>query len=499
MEPDINLPDATAMAWFWQQCPDLFALLGPDSELDVANDAWTATLGWDPEELHGRALTALVHPEDRSRVEAELAATAGPDPACVRFETRLATSDGDYRDMRCHAESTGPDAVMALVAHDITVQRQTEAEVLNTSVQLQLAMEHAPIPMALTDLAGHWTQVNHAMCELLGRDRGQLVGSVVEQITHPDDIETSHHQMQQLLAGGADHYTFEKRFVHTGGAVVSAQVTACLLRDADGHPHSVLVQIVDVTERNRTEAQLRSTVAELQDANQQLETANRSLEHFTTIASHDLRSPLATVHGLLETAIAHTGTSDADMADLGLLDRALQHTAGLLATVDSLLELSRIRNTTTLARRTVDLHLLLDELSDTLAAESDHTGATIERGPLPPVEGDPILLRVLLQNLLSNAIKFRHPDRPPVITIEVVEHPDVWVLTVTDNGRGFDPADAEVIFELFGRTTQGHQHQGAGIGLATCRQIAQQHGGTIHAHPLPQGARFVVTLPKHHP
>ena len=490
----MTLPDTPTLAWFWQRCPDLFALLGPDMELDATNDAWTATLAWRHDELHARPLTDLVHPQDRPRFEEELAAATRADRAPIRFEARLRAADGSYRDLRCHAGATEPEGITAFVAEDITAQRQTEAALRNAAGQLQRAMEHAPIPMVLTDLAGHWTQVNHAMCALLGRDRDELTGSVVEQITHPDDLEASHQQMQQLLAGDADHFTFEKRYVHTEGAVVTAQVTASLLRDAEGHPNSVLVQVVDVTERDRTEAALRSTVAELRQANQQLEIANRSLEHFTSIASHDLRSPLATIQGLLDTVLTHRQGTAAGASELELLDRARQQTAGLLATVDSLLEMSRARGVVT--PRTVDLDLLIDDVMDTVSADIERTNATISRGQLPPLQGDPTLLRVLLQNLLSNAIKFRHPDRTPAITIEGADRPDGWELSVTDNGLGFDPTEHDALFELFGRSTQGRQHPGAGIGLATCRQIAEQHGGTIHAQPLDQGARFVVTLPK---
>ena len=363
---EANEPSTAGVRRFWQQCPDLFAFLGPEGRLAAVNDAWTVKLGWEQADVQGRRLASLVHPEDRARVQDQLAATYAPDGGCVRFEARFRTGDGRYRDLYCHAGSTGPDATVSFVGRDVTEQRDAEAR-------------------------------------------------------------------------------------------------------------------------------LRSIVDELEHANQELEAANRSLEHFTTIASHDLRSPLATVHGLLETLARHPagslGASDPD-----LIERATERTAGLLATVDGLLALSRVRGAT-VTMRSVDLGQLLDEVLDTLSTEIEQVDATVERGSLPTLHADPVLLRVLLQNLLSNAMRFRHPQRPLFITVDVERHGDLWELSVIDNGRGFDPTEHDTIFELFGRTVEGRQHEGAGVGLATCRQIAEHHGGTIHAESLTQGSRFVVALP----
>ena len=359
-------PSAGDVRRFWQQCPDLFAFLGPEGQLALVNDAWSGRLGWEPGELRDRPLTSLIHPEDRAQVQDQLEVTYAPDGGCVGFEARFQTKDGRYRDLHCHAGAAGAATTVSFVGHDVTEQRGAEAR-------------------------------------------------------------------------------------------------------------------------------LRSIVDELEHANQELEAANRSLEHFTTIASHDLRSPLATVHGLLETLARHPAGS-LGATDLDLIERAMQRTARLLATVDGLLALSRVRGAT-VTMRPADLDHLLDEILDTLSTEMDQVDATVERGSLPTLQADPVLLRVLLQNLLSNAMKFRHPERSLVITVEVERHGDLWELSVTDNGRGFDPIEHDTIFELFGRAIEGRQHEGAGVGLATCRQIAEHHGGTIHAESLPEGSRFVVTLP----
>ncbi|RMG73392.1 MAG: hypothetical protein D6722_03875, partial [Bacteroidetes bacterium] len=104
------------------------------------------------------------------------------------------------------------------------------------------------------------------------------------------------------------------------------------------------------------------------------------------------------------------------------------------------------------------------------------------------------------QNLISNSLKFCKSDVPPEIHIEAKE---IWreeelfkvSLIFRDNGIGFDPKHTPHIFDLFQRLN-GRRYEGAGIGLAVCKQIAQRHQGNISAFSQPdEGAAFIITLP----
>src|SRR5260370_39359796 len=113
-----------------------------------------------------------------------------------------------------------------------------------------------------------------------------------------------------------------------------------------------------------------------------------------------------------------------------------------------------------------------------------------------------------MQNLISNAVKFRAPDRRPVVRVyNLAEQDDgsesvgldgfkFCRIAVQDNGIGFDERHADRIFGIFERLHSRSEYDGAGIGLATCRKIAERHGGSITATSEPGlGSRFVVTLP----
>jgi PAS domain S-box-containing protein len=477
-------PGQRTLRSLWELGDELFAVLDADGCPQVANAAWTRDLGWNAQLLVDRPLSDLVHPDDRQALADGLDSLDGSRNV-ANLEVRLQAADGRYHDLLLRLQRS-PTAGVCLVAHDVTGERTAQRDLDDSERRFRLAMEHAPIGMALADLRGSWIRVNDALCRLLGRRRDELIGHVVDQVTHPDHIDRSHAEMGTLLAGERDHFTFDKQYLHGDGHVVDAAVTASLVRDDDGEPLYVIGQIVDITERNRTEARLRTTVREL-------ERANEALENFATIASHDLKSPMAIVQGLLQTLVSRS-PDGLEAADHDLLHRALTHASTLTGAIDGLLEMSRTR-TQPLQFEPVDLNDTLAEVEELLRDDIDREAATIDAGQLPTVHGDPVLLRLLLQNLVANAIKFRHDDRAPDVTVEVDRDATSWEVAVTDNGRGFDEQDEEAIFELFGRTGDGERIEGAGIGLATCRQIAQRHGGSIRAIARDGGARFVVSLP----
>ncbi len=162
----------------------------------------------------------------------------------------------------------------------------------------------------------------------------------------------------------------------------------------------------------------------------------------------------------------------------------------------------------------VALASLLNDIQQDLSIVIAEKHAQVAIGnagsPLPTVNGNPLQLRQLFQNLLSNALKFSQPGITPRISLlsrsvaaETV--PDTvpnrlhqsWIaIDVADNGIGFDEKYEERIFQLFERLHSRSAYAGTGIGLAICRKVAENHGGTILAHSQPgQGAHIYRISP----
>jgi signal transduction histidine kinase len=226
----------------------------------------------------------------------------------------------------------------------------------------------------------------------------------------------------------------------------------------------------------------------------EVEAVNRELEAFSYSVSHDLRAPLRHIDGYVEMLLDEAGASLSDEAKrhLAVIADSSRDMSGL---IDDLLEFSRSGRT--------ELHLERVELEpivrDAIASlEMETRGRTIDWriDALPPVRGDPALLRQVYANLIGNAVKYSRPREAAAIEIGCAGEKDGRrIYFVKDNGVGFDMAHADKLFGLFQRLHRSEQFEGTGIGLANVRRVVARHGGTVWAEAEPgRGATFYFTL-----
>ncbi len=121
--------------------------------------------------------------------------------------------------------------------------------------------------------------------------------------------------------------------------------------------------------------------------------------------------------------------------------------------------------------------------------------AEIRRGTLPAVRAHLDQLARVFQNLISNALKYCPEDRTPVIDVTAEQQGSEWVISVQDNGAGFESSQSEAIFQTFYRL-HSHSESGTGLGLAICRKIVSSFGGRIWAESKPgEGTAIRWTMP----
>ncbi len=239
--------------------------------------------------------------------------------------------------------------------------------------------------------------------------------------------------------------------------------------------------------RSRDEvARLARTMNDMLD---RLEVAHDRQRRFVADASHELRSPLASLRAQLEVARTHPDTADwpATSADLALEVERMQHL------VDELLFLARSDQARAPELRPVDLD---DIVLEEVRALSVRTGVRLDASAVSAgqVVGDPEQLRRAVRNLLDNAARHAHRT----VRVALRETSGFVELTVTDDGPGIPPDARDRIFERFTRLEEGRptDRGGAGLGLAITRTIAHSHRGTVDLDPShTPGARFVLRLP----
>lgn len=255
--------------------------------------------------------------------------------------------------------------------------------------------------------------------------------------------------------------------------------------------------------RIRTE-ELTASNTRLELAVEELQRMNRELRDFYFAASHHFKEPLRKIvmfSGLLEDEYA------ASVMGRGkdYTDRIDSAAKRLLQLITDYMEYTRAW-AQDLSFQKVDLSRVVQSALRHQDMEALHPPPVVELGPLPVVYADARQMELLFEQLIDNAVKFRHPERALHLCIEGELQPSnngdssFAVITVADNGIGFDEKYLDRVFTPFQRLHHREGYEGTGIGLALCRRIVEHHHGTITVRSTPdKGTVFTVTLPVVHP
>jgi signal transduction histidine kinase len=216
------------------------------------------------------------------------------------------------------------------------------------------------------------------------------------------------------------------------------------------------------------------------------------LEAFSYSVSHDLRSPLRGIDGFSQALLEDYG-AQLDATGRDYLERVRAATHRMSEQIDAMLELSRIARVP-LRVQPVDLSALAQAVLAELALGQDRK-VELDVQPGLVANGDPRLLRVVLDNLLGNAWKYSSKREVARIAFRCTLLEGEQVYEVRDNGAGFDMAYADKLFRPFGRLHGQSDFGGTGVGLATVQRILARHGGRIWGEGVPDGgAVFRFTL-----
>ncbi len=309
-----------------------------------------------------------------------------------------------------------------------------------------------------------------------------------------DNFITKPYEEQYLLS--RIHYLLANRDLRAGGS--AEMVIEIIFRGEKFKINSEKKQILDLllsvyeaaVERND---QLTSTQAELMAANENLVSANQQLEAFSSMVSHDLRSPLNIVAGythLLQEEYADALNDEAKE----FLARINKSAYAMSKLIDDLLQFSHSAKIE-IKTEFVDLSdIARNVVKEYIEQEKEHKADFhIENGLI--ILADPDLMHVVLNNLLGNAWKYSGKVDHPIITFGKTVSEREIVFFIKDNGAGFDMSKATTLFTPFQRFHTSKEFAGTGIGLATVHRIIERHGGRIWAESEPgKGATFFFSI-----
>jgi len=261
----------------------------------------------------------------------------------------------------------------------------------------------------------------------------------------------------------------------------------------------------DITTIREDREKIRHLNHSLELKGRELELLNSELKTFANVAAHDYSETLRNLYTNLEFIIGSDGSklSNAGKANVRRAQAAIQK---LKLLTDDIIAYSKI-SASYGELALVDLVDIVSHVIEDLKPRITQSDVTIKTDVLPIIQGYPSLLRVLFNHLIDNAIKFRKDHSEHVVHIKAeqieggaINHPSVsrdsiyFVVTVSDNGIGFQPEDEEKIFEMFYRVHE-KKYRGSGIGLPICKKIMDIHGGFITAKCNPECTVFSCYFP----
>jgi PAS domain S-box-containing protein len=366
-----------------------------------------------------------------------------------------------------------------------------QAEVLQKAEQrFRSLLEAAPDPMVVCREDGQILMVNSRM-ELLfrcGRDR--LRDGNISALVPGWELHSRARGGQNLAAELTAYYPEDRQ-------AFPVELTFSPLMTEDGL--MITSAIRDISERKKTEEQIRQLNASLEqrvlERTNALMRSNEELQQFAYIASHDLQEPLRNVSvfaQLLARRYQGELQGDADQ----FISYIVEGAERMQRLIHDLLDFSRVdaRGADFFIRMSCDD--ALDDALQNLHSLIQESGASVTRGPLPWISGDPVQITRLFQNLLANSIRYRS-DAPPCIHISAEAVGDEWIFSVRDNGIGVEPQYAEKVFGIFKCLHPRDKRSGSGMGLAICRKIVGGHRGRIRLESeLGKGANVIFTLPQ---
>jgi PAS domain S-box-containing protein len=325
---------------------------------------------------------------------------------------------------------------------------------------------------------------------------------------HPDDLvlrENAYKKAYQTCI-----LDYDGRVIKKNGAIIWIRVKGKIYFNENKVAERLVGIVQDITEHksfaNALEQKVQERTEDLEEANKQLHAINEELQQFAYVSSHDLQEPLRKIRIFTDMLIKSKAQHRDTDKHLQKIHSSAERMSGL---IQSLLEYTRVTNATIRFEK-VDLNVLLSSILADYELLIEQKEATVEICQLPAIEGVHLQMNQLFFNLIGNALKFTKRGTDPFVKVsakplseerkkelpELKQDKAYTVITVQDNGIGFEQEFASKIFTVFQRLNDRSSFGGYGIGLALCKKVVFTHGGLIFAEGQPmKGAKFTVILP----
>jgi len=479
----------------------LFIRAGDDKSIGYISPTYEQMFGKSCESLYADANSFLeaVHPDDIDFVREQALKPRYQKDGFSDFEYRIIRPDGETRWIWARTfpirDEAGRLVKRVGIVEDITELRLAQAEMEHLTRRLQLAMEAGGIGIWDYDLISNKLVVDRKSLTNYGLDPVTFKGDEEDMATiwsqniHPDDEERLSQEMTAAIVGNSV-FDVEFRVMLPDGGLRYVKSNAVVLHDPVGKPLRMVGATLDVTQIREAEIALRSAL-------EQEKELGELKSRFVSMASHEFRTPLATISATTETLLAYSDRLTGDQRE-ERLNKIVSQVDYMKEIMEDVLQLARIQAGRVRYNPEVgDLDALLRDIIEEFNTHQEYRGRIIYEAASQPLRYhyDPRLMRHVISNLISNGLKYSSTDEH--VSVRLQDVGDRITFCVVDQGIGIPDRDLRHLFEPFHRAQNVGTISGTGLGLSIAREAVEMHGGTIEVQSrINEGSTFTVSLPK---
>jgi PAS domain S-box-containing protein len=378
-----------------------------------------------------------------------------------------------------------------------TAELQANAMRLRESEErIKVILQNTSAVIYLIDARGRCLQVNRGFEQVFGVTNDEARGQSIYALLPPETSAVWRVSHQQVMTERVSS-EFEEEIVSADGIRTYTSIKTPLF-DAAGKPSGIVSISTDITERKQAEDERAELLRREHDARLEAEEAIQIRDDFLSVAAHELKTPVTSLRATAQ-VIARKLQKGGQSAPQWLIDglRVIdQQSERLTRLIGQLLDVSHLDREQRLGERApTDLVAIAERLVAVFGARTTRHTLVFSGDERLVAAVDPVAVEQVLSNLIDNAIKYS-PQGGRIDVEARLDHHEHVCLSVRDRGIGIPPEKRSDIFERFYQAHADDHRSGLGLGLFISRQIAELHGGSIHAEfPPDGGARFVVTLP----
>lgn len=485
-----------------ETAPDAIVIVDQTGKIQLVNAQTEKLFGYSRAELIGLPVEALVPQRLRGHHSGHRETYAkSPQPRSMGAGLNLFARRKDGSEFPVEISlsplETAEGFLISSAIRDVTQRKQFEEQIRENEQRFRLLIDAVKDYAIMSlDANGIVTSWNAGAQRLKGFSAEEIIGQNSSRFYSREDVEQGKPEEELRLAAAAGNLEDQGWRVRKDGSKFWAEVVISALRDSGGKLIGFVKIDKDITARRDAENQIRELNLTLSQRVGELGTANDELESFSYSVSHDLRTPLRHIDGFARILKEEYSPQIPEEAHR-YIDRIIQAATHMGHLVDDLLNLARIGRQELTRKRTRIGEVVRQAMSD-LPAEAGEREIEWRIEPLPEMNCDPGLMKLVFTNLLSNAVKFTRKKTPAVIEVGSRVTDGALTIFIRDNGVGFDPQYADKLFGVFQRLHRQEDFEGTGIGLATVQRIIRRHGGEIRAESqLDSGTTFYFTLGPH--